>query len=302
MAKNKWDVRKIPKSDKAKRSLYMSPTYMKNLKGKAANIKWVGEKKDGAQSLKSEYEYQQSSGKNPQVRGRRKQVYKDPISTQSVDVKKRHQSERTKEGGYDTTRYTKVEDKYKHQLGEGGYAKDKTGEGMVRKIQNKKGKVIKKEYLLNKLKAKEKEKAKKKKTVKQKITTYEGKKGDTIKPKVKEKKGWRLPTAKEKEESKKTIDFWSKSKKGSGSISERKQAKRETDSTVQKQIKSGFGDMLSPSNFEKKKKEQESSFAKKKKQQESSFAEKKRGQESSFEKKKREMEASFAKKKKSMGG
>ena len=288
MAKNKWDVRKIPKSDKELRSLYMSPTYMKNLKGKAVTTKWVGEKKDGAQSLKSEYEYQQSSGKNPQVRGRRKQVYKDPISTQSVDVKKRHQSEKTKEGGYDTHRYTKVEDKYKHQLGEGGYAKDKEGEGFVREIKNKKGKVIKREYLLNKLKAKEKEKAKKKKTVKQKTTTYQGKKGDTMKPKVRKKKYFINNQTGKKELA-----------PPPGYVPEKKQAKRETDSTVQKQIKSGFGDWASSDDFGKKMK---SDFAKKKKSMLSGYGKKKKSMLSDYDKKKREMEASYAKKKKSMGG
>jgi hypothetical protein len=250
MAKKAWDVRKIPKSDKAKRSLYMSPTYMKNLKGKAVNTKWVGEKKDGAQSLKSEYEYQQSSGKNPQVRGRRKQVYKDPISTQSVDVKKRHKTKKTKEGGYDTHRYTKVEDRYKHQLGEGGFVKDKDGEGLVRETQNKKGKVTKREYLLNKLKAKEKEKAKKKKTVKQKTTTYQGKKGDTIEPKVKKSTTGMVAPKKYKELYKKKSKKWlaDKAKRKTDNTVE-KQAKRETDSTVQKQIKSGFGDMLTPSSM-----------------------------------------------------
>jgi hypothetical protein len=288
MAKKAWDVRKIPKSDKAKRSLYMSPTYMKNLKGKAVNTKWVGEKKDGAQSLKSEYEYQQSSGKNPQVRGRRKQVYKDPISTQSVDVKKRHKTKKTKEGGYDTHRYTKVEDRYKHQLGEGGYAKDKDGEGFVRETQNKKGKVTKREYLLNKLKAKEKEKAKKKKTVKQKTTTYQGKKGDTMKPKVRKKKYFTNNQTGKKELA-----------PPPGYVPEKKQAKRETDSTVQKQIQSGFGDWASSDDFGKKMK---SDFAKKKKSMLSGYGKKKKSMLSDYDKKKREMEASYAKKKKSMGG
>ena len=46
MKKKKWDIRKIPESDKELRSLYMSPTTVKNMKGKAQNIKWVQDKKD----------------------------------------------------------------------------------------------------------------------------------------------------------------------------------------------------------------------------------------------------------------
>jgi hypothetical protein len=315
MAKGKWDVRKIPERDKELRSLYMSPTTVKNMKGKAQNIKWEQEKKAGKYgTLKSEYTFQkESKKKSPIVKGTRKQEYKDPLSSQSVEVKKSHKSRKLKGGGRETYRQTDVSEKSGHNFGELSQgANEKKGEGFVREVQDKKGKITKREYLLNKVKAAEKAKAKAKakakKTVKQKTSTYQGKKGDTIKPKTKES----------------TTEYWRKSKKGPGYVPEKKKpqydfvpskkdyenfekrakkrkesVKNENDDRVQKQIKSGFGDWVSSDNFGKKMK---SDFAKKKKGMLSAFDKKKKEQESSFEKKKREMKASFEKKKKSMGG
>jgi hypothetical protein len=140
-----------------------------------------------------------------------------------------------------------------------------------------------------------------KKTVKQKTTTYQGKKGDTIKPKVKEstKTGMVAPK-KYRELYKKKSKAWLADKaKRKTDNTVQKQAQRETDSTVQKQIKSGFGDWSSSDDFGKKIK---SDFAKKKKRILSGFDKNKREQESSFEKKKREMKASFEKKKIRLGG
>ena len=298
MAKGKWDKRKIPASDKALRSLYMSPTTVKNMKGKAQNIKWVQDKKDDKERLKSEYEYQQSSEKNPQVRGRRRQRYRGEIEVygnkgtaeKEVDIIQGHKTKRTKKGGYDTHRYTKTKDRYRHKVGESMGGDEKEGEGFVREIQDKKGKLTKREYLLNKLKAKEKAKAKEeaKKTVKQKTTTYQGKKGDTMKPKVRKKKYFINNQTGEKELA-----------PPPGYVPEKKQAERETDDRVQKQIKNGLGDWASSDDFGKKMK---SDFAKKKKSMLSGYGKKKKSMLSDYDKKKREMEASYAKKKKSMGG
>jgi hypothetical protein len=232
MAKKAWDVRKIPKSDKAKRSLYMSPTTVKNMKGKAQNIKWEADHKAGKYGRKkSTYTYQQSSDKNPLIKGKRKQSYKDPVHDQKVSVTKAHKSRRTKSGGRETLRYTDVAEKFKHDYGETSQGvKEKAAEGKVREIQDKSGKVTKREYL--------DAKPKKKKTVKQKTTTYQGKKGDTIKPKVRKKKYFTNNQTGKKELA-----------PPPGLRTEQKQAQRETDSTVQKQIKSGFGDMLTPSSM-----------------------------------------------------
>ena len=125
-----------------------------------------------------------------------------------------------------------------------------------------------------------------KKTVKQKTTTYQGKKGDTIKPKVKESTKTGMVAPKKyrelyKEKSKAWLAADKAKRKTDNTV--QKQAQRETDSTVQKQIKSGFGDWSSSDNFGKKIK---SDFAKKKKRILSGFDKNKREQESSFEKKK----------------
>ena len=118
---------------------------------------------------------------------------------------------------------------------------------------------------------------KKKKTVKQKTTTYQGKKGDTIKPKVRKKKYFTNNQTGKKELA-----------PPPGYVPEKKQAKRETDSTVQKQIKSGFGDWASSDDFGKKMK--------------SDYAKKKKSMLSDYDRKKKKMQSDYAKKKKSMGG
>ena len=297
MAKGKWDVRKIPERDKELRSLYMSPTTVKNMKGKAQNIKWEQEKKAGKYgTLKSEYTFQkESKKKSPIVKGTRKQEYKDPLSSQSVEVKKSHKSRKLKGGGRETYRQTDVSEKSGHNFGELSQgANEKKGEGFVREVQDKKGKITKREYLLNKVKAAEKAKAKAKakKTVKQKTSTYQGKKGDTIKPKTKES----------------TTEYWRKSKKGPGYVPEKKQAKRktdntaekqakrETDSTVQKQIKSGFGDWVSSDDFKKKMKSGSDAFKKKMKSGSDSFKNKMKSGSDAFKAKMKADSDAFKKK------
>ena len=278
MKKKKWDIRKIPESDKELRSLYMSPTTVKNMEGKSQKIKWEDDRKAGKYGRKkSTYTYQQQGGKNPIIMGARKQSYKDPLHDQKVSVTQAHKSRKTKGGGRETIRYTNVAEKFKHDYGETSKGvKEKAAEGTVREIQDKSGKIIKREYL--------DAKPKKKKTVKRTTTSYDGKKGNTITPKVKES----------------TTEYWKKSKKGPGYVPERKEAaENENNNRIQKQIKRGFGDWASSDDFGKKMK---SDFAKKKKGMLSAFDKKKKEQESSFEKKKREMKASFEKKKKSMGG
>jgi hypothetical protein len=139
-----------------------------------------------------------------------------------------------------------------------------------------------------------------KKTVKQKTTTYQGKKGDTIKPKVKES----------------TTEYWKKSKKGPGYVPEKaekaikgeakgksfttqEKAKVETDDRVQKQINSGFGDWSSSDNFKKKMKSGSDAFKKKMESGSASFKSKMKSGSDAF---KAKMKASEAKFKKKMGG
>jgi len=140
-----------------------------------------------------------------------------------------------------------------------------------------------------------------KKTVKQKTTTYQGKKGDTIKPKVKEstKTGMVAPE-KYRELYKKKAKKWLKEeaqRKTDNTV--QKQAQRETDSTVQKQIKSGFGDWSSSDNFKKKMKSGSDAFKKKMESGSASFKSKMKSGSDAF---KAKMEASEAKFKKKMGG
>tara|TARA_Y100000310_G_C20537858_1_gene741772 strand:+ start:27 stop:1103 length:1077 start_codon:yes stop_codon:yes gene_type:complete len=291
MAKGKWDKRKIPESDKELRSLYMSPTTVKNMKGKAQNIKWEADHKAGKYGRKkSAYTYQQSSDKNPNIKGTRKQSYKDPLHDQKVSVTQAHKSRKTKGGGRETLRYTNVAEKFKHDYGEPSQGvKEKAAEGKVREIQDKSGKITKREYL--------DAKPKKKKTVKQKTTTYQGKKGDTIKPKTKES----------------TTEYWRKSKKGPGYVPEKQKAKkaikkafttqerakRETDARVQKQIKSSLGDWASSDDFKKKMKSGSDAFKKKMKSGSASFKSKMKSGSDAFRAKMKADSDAFKKK---MGG
>jgi hypothetical protein len=299
------EKRKIPKSDKAKRSLYMSAQTIKNMKGKDKSIIFEGEKTPSGSG--DTYTYRQS--KKGAVAGTKKRE----IRTKHGDTVKKeiskHMSLPNKEGGKDTFR-REIKGDYDSLKGPGNISENinYTGAGNYVVKQNKKGKVLSKTQIKEskandealkkttaELRNKKYVEPKKKKTVKQKTTTYQGKKGDTIKPKVKES----------------TAEYWRKSKKGPGYVPEKKQAKRktnntaekqakrETDSTVQKQIKSGFGDWVSSDDFGKKMK---SDFAKKKKSMLSGYGKKKKSMLSDYDKKKREMEASYAKKKKSMGG
>jgi len=293
MAKGKWDKRKIPESDKELRSLYMSPTTVKNMKGKAQNIKWEQKKKDGKYgTLKSEYTFQkESKKKSPIVKGTRKQEYKDPLSSESVEVKKTHKSRKLKGGGRETYRQTDVSEKSGHNFGELSQgANEKKGEGFVREVQDKKGKIIKRDYLLNKVKAAEKAEAKAKKAkkiIKKRTSTYQVKKGDTIKPKVKES----------------TAEYWKKSKKGPGYVPEKKKpqkrkeaAENENNDRIQKQIKSGFGDWTSSDDFKKKMKSGSDAFKKKMKSGSDSFKKKMKSGSDAFKAKMKADSDAFKKK------
>ena len=227
------EKRKIPKSDKAKRSLYMSAQPVKNLP-KRKRIEWEGDKTPSGSG--ESYAYAQS-GKA--VMGKKKKAirtkYGDDVD---VDIDKR-MSFPDKKGGSDTYR-RKVRGKYRSV---GGSKDTKSTIETTHTKQTRGGKVLKKEYMP------ETEESKRAimKEVQEEVERPKKKKVVKNEPVKNKKKGWRLPTAKEKEESKKTIKHWKNSKKGSGYVPEKQQAKKETDDTVQEQIKSGFGDMLTPS-------------------------------------------------------
>ena len=280
MAKGKWDKRKIPESDKELRSLYMSPTTVKNMKGKAQNIKWEADHKAGKYGRKkSAYTYQQSSDKNPNIKGTRKQTYKAPLHDQKVSVTQSHKSRKTKGGGRETLRYTNIAEKRKHDYGEASQGvKEKAAEGMVREIQDKSGKITKREYL--------DAKPKKKKTVKQKTTTYQGKKGDTMKPKVKKKKYFTNNQTGKKELA-----------PPPGFVPEK--ADRENKDRVQKQIKSNLGDWASSDDFKKKMKSDSDAFKKKLKSGSTSFKSKLKSDSEAFRAKMKADSDAFKKK---MGG
>ena len=118
---SEYETRNIPASDKALRSLYMPASYTKNLKkGQGKKIKWerneekVGSTRSptllsGPVSLSSKYTFEKTSGKEsksgtPSIKGRKSQVYKGPISTETTQVDEQHQSLNTKGGGHDTIR------------------------------------------------------------------------------------------------------------------------------------------------------------------------------------------------------
>ena len=293
------EKRKIPKSDKALHSLYMSPTTVKNMKGKNKKITWESEKTPSGSG--DTYTYRQS--KKGAVAGTKKRE----IRTKHGDTVKKeiskHMSFPNKEGGKDTYR-REIKGDYDSIKGP-GYIRENinyTGAGNYVVKQNKKGKVLSKTQIKEskandealkkttaELRNKKYVEPKKKKTVKQKTTTYQGKKGDTITKKSKDSTFTGMAAPKKYRKL-----YAEKAKKW-----EENKAKKENNDRVQKQIKSGFGDWASSDNFGKKMK---SDFAKKKKGMLSAFDKKKKEQESSFEKKKREMKASFEKKKKSMGG
>ena len=179
------EKRKIPKSDKAKHSLYMSANTIKNLP-KNKRIEWEGDKTPSGSGESYAYAL---SGKA--VMGKKKRAirtkYGDDVD---VDIDK-HMSFPDKKGGTDTYR-RKVRGKYKSV---GGSKDTKSTIETTHTKQTRGGKVLKKEHIpeteesmkkIMKDVQEEVVRPKKKKTVKQKTTTYQGKKGDTIKPKVKE--------------------------------------------------------------------------------------------------------------------
>jgi len=161
---SEYETRKIPASDKALRSLYMPASYTKNLKkGQGKKIKWerneekVGSTRQvgggsilsGPVSLKSEYTFEKTSGKEsksgtPSIKGRKSQVYKGPISTETTQVDEQHQSLKTKGGGYDTIRIQQkkmdIDSSYR------GYEKFNRNRGqrnITQTVQDKKGTVTK---------------------------------------------------------------------------------------------------------------------------------------------------------------
>ncbi len=276
------EKRKIPKSDRELRSLYMSPTTVKNMKGKNKKITWESDKTPSGSG--DTYTYRQS--KKGAVAGTKKREIRTKYGDTVKKEISKHMSFPNKEGGKDTYR-REVKGDYDSVKGP-GYIRENinyTGEGNYVVKQNKKGKVLSKTRIKEskdndealkkttaELRNKKYVEPKKKKTVKQKTTTYQGKKGDTITKKSKDSTFTGMAAPKKYRKL-----YAEKAKKW-----EENKAKKENNDRVQKQIKSGFGDWTSSEKMK------------------ADFAKKKKEQESSFEKKKREMEASFEKKKKSM--
>ena len=94
------DKRKIPKSDKELRSLYMSPTYMKNLKGKNKRIEWEGEKtKSGSGD-----DYTFAKSKKGATKGTSKHAIRTPYGDDVEKVTDKHMTFKKKGGGTDTYR------------------------------------------------------------------------------------------------------------------------------------------------------------------------------------------------------
>ena len=166
-----WEKRKIPASDKALRSLYMTASYTENLKkGKGKKIKWEREEKRGPKdeydvptSLTSEYTYEKSSCKEsksgtPSIKGSKKQVLKPThpgttAPTETVKTDEQHQSLKTKGGGYDTVRIKKVKKDIDSPVR--GYEKFNRRRGkqsITQEIQDKKGKITEKTDLIAKKK------------------------------------------------------------------------------------------------------------------------------------------------------
>jgi len=170
MAKDKWEERIIPASDKALRSLYMPASYTENLKGKEKKIRWKKQKKikpEGEHSvphdLDTEYTYKKSSGKKSKsgtptyagsktqrLRPSNKDDFGEDVTSKVVDE---HQSLKTKGGGYDTIRLKKKSLDVKSPIRSGGRAYKK--KEITQEIQDKKGKTKKTDLIKNKKKLKE---------------------------------------------------------------------------------------------------------------------------------------------------
>jgi len=266
------DKRKIPKSDKAKRSLYMSPTYMKNLKGRDKGIEWEGEKtKSGSGD-----DYTFARTKKGATRGTSKHAIRTPYGDDVEKTEDKHMTFKKKGGGTDTyRRHKKVKGKSKlNWTGQFDKDFDIRDTGNYVETQDKKGKVT------SQIQIKDSPEKKKKKTVKQKTTTHQGKKGNTIKPEVKES----------------TAEYWKKSKKGPGYVPEKKMAEKENNDRIQKQIKSGFGDWASSDDFKKKMKSGSDAFKKKMKSGSDSFKKKMKSGSDAFKAKMKADSDAFKKK------
>ena len=257
----------------------MSPTYMKNLKGRDKGIEWEGEKtKSGSGD-----DYSFFKSKEGATRGTSKHAIRTPYGDDVEKTEDKHMTFKKKGGGTDTyRRHKKV--KGRTLLNATGLFDEKydiRDTGNYVETQDKKGKVT------SQIQIKDSPEKKKKKTVKQKTTTHQGKKGNTIKPKVKES----------------TTEYWKKSKKGSGYVPEKKKpqkrkeaAERENNDRVRKQIKSGFGDWVSSDDFKKKMKSGSDAFKKKMKSGSDSFKKKMKSGSDAFKAKMKADSDAFKKK------
>lgn len=186
------EKRRVPKSDKAKRSLYMSAQTIKNLP-KRKRIDFEGDKTPSG-SGKS-YTYAQTGGA---VMGKKKKAIRTP-SGDDVDVEiNKHMSFPDKKGGSETYR-RKVKGKHRSLKG-GGYDSSDT-KSTVDSTYTKTtrgGKVLKKEPF--------RESEESMKGIMKEVA-------DEVKRKPKKKKkkeGWRLPTDKEKKGYKDSIPKYKK--------------------------------------------------------------------------------------------
>lgn len=216
------EKRRIPKKDKAKRSLYMSAQTIKNLpKGK--RIDWEGDKSPSGSG--ESYQYVQSGRA---VMGKKKKEIRTPSGDRvTVDIDK-HMSDPNKKGGSDTYR-RKVKGKHRTLKGAGSNFSDtKSTVDTTYTKTTRGGKVLKKENIResedsmkNIMKevadeVKRKPKRKKEEVEAQKIIyDYIPSKKDREnfsgnKKAKKQKKGWRLPTDKEKKEYKDSIPKYKK--------------------------------------------------------------------------------------------
>ena len=170
--KTEWEERIIPKKDKELRSLYMPESYTKNLKGKGKKIRWSKKEKikprdkyDVSHDLDTQYTYEKTSGKEsrsgtPTYKGGKVQRLRasDPkerpegkggialtedILSEQTD---RHQSLKTKGGGYDTIRIKNKSLGVNSPIRSGGRRFFK--QDITQEIQDKKGKTTEKHDLI----------------------------------------------------------------------------------------------------------------------------------------------------------
>ena len=170
--KTEWEERIIPKKDKELRSLYMPESYTKNLKGKGKKIRWSKKEKikprdkyDVSHDLDTQYTYEKTSGKEsrsgtPTYKGGKVQRLRasDPkdrpegkggialtedILSEQTD---RHQSLKTKGGGYDTIRIKDKSLGVNSPIRSGGRRFFK--QDITQEIQDKKGKTTEKHDLI----------------------------------------------------------------------------------------------------------------------------------------------------------